>query len=419
MFQFGAFAPIFRSHGSETPREIWELGDFTNTLIKFDTLRYRLLPYIYSLAWGVTDQGGTIMRGLAMDFAADRETYDIDDQYMFGPAFLVSPVTEYQLHRPPKASVLVSPEHFRTPDGKPGLLARYYKDTSYSELGLERVEPNIDIFWYTGRPDYVTDQALSIRFTGKLVPSQTGPHQFHIKAFGNRRIFLDGRELEIVSSSVEIYTEKVELEAGKSYHLRVELENATSGALRMKLCWKTPEIFARERSVEPRAETRPVYLPAGTDWVDFWTGATKAGGQTVEADARIDTMPLFVRAGSILPMGPVMQFATERPADPIELRIYPGADGTFTLYEDENDSYDYEKGIHATIVMRWDEARRQLVLEERQGEFPGMLKSRTFHVVLVRPGHGTGVTASDAVVPIEDGPDQIITYDGSRRVVQL
>ena len=97
-------------------------------------------------------------------------------------------------------------------------------------------------------------------------------------------------------------------------------------------------------------------------------------------------MPLLVRAGSIVPMGPLVQYATEKPADPIELRVYPGADGRFTLYEDENDGYAYEKGVHATIGLTWDDAKRQLVLEERQGEFPGMLKSRTFHVVLVRPG---------------------------------
>ncbi len=405
MFQFGTFAPIFRSHGSETPREIWEMGELQDTLIKFDTLRYRLLPYIYSLAWRVTDQGDTLMRGLPMDFPEDHRTYRVADQFLFGPALLVSPVTEYQRHRPPEDSVLITPDHFRTPDGKPGLLARYYKDTKYQDLGLSRVEPNVDIFWYTGRPDYVTDQALSIRFKGKLVPTQTGPHQLHLKSFGSRRIFLDGRELKIVSSSVEIYTEIVELEAGKSYDLTVEMENATSGALRLILCWKTPEIFAREKTVEPRPTTRPVYLPAGTTWVDFWTGKTHEGGQTIDADAGIDTMPLLVRAGSILPMGPKMQYATEKPADPIELRVYPGADASFTLYEDENDGYGYEKGVYATIPIRWDDARRQLVLEERQGEFPGMLPERDFHVVLVRPGHGTGVDPTPT-------PDQLVHYDG-------
>jgi len=105
MFQFGTFCPIFRSHGSETPREIWEFGNFTPTLIKFDNLRYRLLPYIYSLAHQVTNKGYTIMRGLPMDFAADKNTYSVDDQFMFGPAMMVCPVTEYMLHRPPEQSI--------------------------------------------------------------------------------------------------------------------------------------------------------------------------------------------------------------------------------------------------------------------------------------------------------------------------
>ncbi len=412
MFQFGAFCPIFRSHGSETPREIWEFGDFTPTLVEFDTLRYRLLPYIYSLAWRVTNEGYSILRGLPMDFASDRKTFSVADQFMFGPSFLVSPVTDYQLHRPPEDSVLIPPERFRTPDGEPGLLARYYKDEAYETLGLQRIDPSVDVFWYTGRPDYVTDSALSIRWEGKLVPNETGPYQFHIKAFGTRRIFLDGRELKLVSRASEIYTEIVPLEADHAYDIKVELENATSGALRMLLCWKTPEILAREKIAESRAKTRPVYLPAGARWIDFWTGEVKAGGQTITADAPIQTMPLLIRAGSIVPLGPVLQYASEKPADPIELRVYPGADGSFTLYEDENDGYAYEKGVHATIGIRWDDAKRHLVLEARQGEFPGMLRKRTFQVVVVSEGHGTGVEPTSPA-------DRVLTYDGSRLETSL
>jgi alpha-D-xyloside xylohydrolase len=412
MFQFGTFCPIFRSHGSDTPREVWQMGDFAPVLVKFDRLRYRLLPYIYSLAWRVTREGYTMLRGLPMDFPDDRTTHGIGDQFLFGPALMVSPVTEYQLQRPPEPSVLVPPSCFRAPDGKPGLLARYYKDTRFKVLGLERVDPNVDVFWYTGRPEYVTDSTLSIRWDGQLVPTQSGDHQFHIKAFGTKRIFLDGRELKFAWSGNEPYTEVVTLEAGHAYPIRVELENATSGALRMQLHWKTPEIFARERVKEERKHTRTVYLPVGPSWTDFWTGASRAGGAPVAAEARIETLPLFVRAGSIVPLGPELQYAAEKPADPIELRVYPGADGAFTLYEDENDGYAYEKGVHATIAFRWNDARRQLTLEERQGQFPGMLKSRTFRVVLVREGHGTGGEATATA-------DRVVTYDGSRQVVSF
>jgi alpha-D-xyloside xylohydrolase len=119
-----------------------------------------------------------------------------------------------------------------------------------------------------------------------------------------------------------------------------------------------------------------------------------------------------VRAGSIVPLGPELQYATEKPADPIELRVYPGADGRFMLYEDENDGYAYEKGVHATIGLVWDDARRQLTLEERRGQFPGMLKSRTFQVVLVREGHGTGGEPTGT-------PDRVVTYDGTPQVVSF
>jgi alpha-D-xyloside xylohydrolase len=410
MFQLGAFSPIFRSHGSDTPREVWEMGELEPILVKYDRLRYRLLPYVYSLAWQVTSQGYTMMRGLPMDFPTDRATHGVADQFLFGPALMVSPVTEYQLHRPPEPSVLVPPSSFRTPDGKPGLLARYYKDTAFETLGLERVDPSIDVFWYTGRPDYVTDSTLSIRWEGRIVPSRSGPHQFHVKAFGTKRVVLDGRELPFVVPGNEPYTEIVTLEAGRAYPLRVELENGTSGALRMQLHWKTPGIFAREKVVEPRPRTRAVYLPAGASWTDFWTGVSHSGGRTIAAAAPIETLPLFVRAGSVVPLGPELQHAAEKPADPIELRVYPGADGGFTLYEDENDGYAYEKGVHATIGIAWDDARRTLTLSERRGAFPGMPESRTFQVVLVGQGHGTGGEPTAA-------PDRVVTYDGRRQVV--
>jgi alpha-D-xyloside xylohydrolase len=155
-----------------------------------------------------------------------------------------------------------------------------------------------------------------------------------------------------------------------------------------------------------------VYLPSGSRWTDFWTGEGHAGGRTIVADAPIETLPLLVRAGSIMPLGPELQYASEKPADPIELRVYPGADGQFTLYEDENDGYAYEKGVYATIGMRWDDARRQLTLEERKGQFPGMLKSRTFQVVLVRENHGTGGEPTAAA-------DRVVSYDGTRQVVSF
>ena len=412
MFQFGTFCPIFRSHGSETPREIWEFGDFTPTLLKFDNLRYRLLPYIYSLAHQVTDNGYTLMRGLPMDFEQDKKTYSIDDQFMFGPAMMVCPVTEYMLHRPPEQSIPITAEHFRTNGGQPGLDAKYYKDTQYKNLTLEKIDSMINIFWYAGRPEYVTDSTLSIRWDGKLIPTETGKHQFHIKCFGPKRIFLDGKELPFIYKSVEVYTDFVELSAGKEYTFSLETENYTSGALRVLLNWKTPSIFANEKIIEHKEQTRTVYLPSDNQWYDFWTGDTMSGGQTVTSAAPIDRIPLLVKAGSIIPMGPFVQYAAENPSAPIELRVYPGANGCFTFYEDENDNYNYEKGIFSTILFSWNDATRQFTIGKRQGTFPGMLEKRIFHIILVTKNHGNGVGSAGT-------PDKILPYQGEEQVIQF
>ena len=412
MFQLGAFSPIFRSHGSETPREIWEFGDFSDVLVKFDKLRYRLLPYIYSLAWQVTDSGYTIMRGLPMDFTADKKTYGIDDQFMFGPDIMVCPVTEYMLHRPPEPSIPIAPEFFRTKDGQPGLTARYYSDDHFGTLVHEQVETNVNLYWYTGWPDYITSPKFSMRWEGKLVPTETGTYRFHFISFGPKRVFLDGREIHNNYVGSEAFTVPVELQAGKEYDFACETANSVLGAFKAQLFWKTPAIFAKEKIVEQRQQTRSVYLPAGTQWTDFWTGQTIPGGQSIKADAPIDKIPLLVRAGSIVPMGAFVQYAAEKPGDPVELRIYPGADGTFTLYEDENDNYNYEKGVYSTITFHWDNIRRRLTIEDRKGSFPGMVQERNFNIVIVGKNHGAGVE-------ITGSPDKVVSYLGEKETVQL
>jgi alpha-D-xyloside xylohydrolase len=413
MFQLGAFTPIFRSHGSETPREIWEFGYYSASLVKFDNLRYRLLPYIYSLGWQVTHNGYSIMRGLPMDFAQDKKTYSIDDQYMFGPAIMVSPVTEYMYHRPPEQTIPITPEVFRTKDGKLGLTARYYCDDNFKNLCHEAVEPGVNLYWYTGWPGFVTDPKFSIRWEGKLVPSVTGKYRFNLKSFGPRRLYLDGQEVAHNYDSMESHTVPVDLVAGREYDFKFETSNETLGAFRAQVYWKTPEILAREAApTGPREKTRSVYLPVGNRWIDFWTGDVLTGGANVIADAPIDKIPLVVRAGSIVPMGPFVQYSTEKPDAPIELRIYPGADGSFTLYEDENDNYDYEKGLYSTIDFNWDDAQRQLTINARKGTFPGMLATRTFHVVVVKKGHGTGVEVAAA-------PDKVVLYRGERQIVRV
>jgi alpha-D-xyloside xylohydrolase len=250
-FQYATFNPVLRVHGTRKPdeNELWSYGpEAQNILVNFDRLRYRMLPYIYSLAWKTTSEAYTPMRPLVMDFRDDVRAQNIGDQFMYGPAFLVNPVTE------------------------------------------------------------------------------------------------------------------------------------------------------------PAASTRQVYLPSAK-WYDFWTGSSIEGGQMINAMTPLDRLPVYVRAGSIVPLGPEEEWSTEKPADPIELRIYRGANGDFTIYEDENDTYNYEKGAYATIPLNWDEASHTLTIGERKGQFPGMLQNRTFRVVFVGDNHGVGVN------PVDEA-DKVVQYSG-------
>ncbi|MBR5051728.1 MAG: DUF5110 domain-containing protein [Bacteroidaceae bacterium] len=150
-----------------------------------------------------------------------------------------------------------------------------------------------------------------------------------------------------------------------------------------------------------KVKTASKYLPKGTRWYDFWTNRLYNGGQKVTLQTSLDRVPMFVKAGSILPLGPEMQYVGEKAWDNIELRIYPGADGEFTLYEDEGDNYNYEKGQYATITFRWNDRSRTLTLGERKGNYPGMLQKRQFTIVL--PG----------------GQSKQVDYDGSEQNVRL
>jgi alpha-D-xyloside xylohydrolase len=160
---------------------------------------------------------------------------------------------------------------------------------------------------------------------------------------------------------------------------------------------------------EPGATSRHLYLP-DAKWFDFWTGTAIAGARAVDAPAPIDRLPLYVRAGSILPIGPEMEFASEKSQDTIEIRVYPGASGSFTLYEDENDNYNYEKGAYSTIPFLWDDAAHSLTIGDRIGSFPGILPSRMLRIVFVGTNHGIG---GDFTEPA----DKTVSYSGSKIVV--
>jgi alpha-D-xyloside xylohydrolase len=154
-----------------------------------------------------------------------------------------------------------------------------------------------------------------------------------------------------------------------------------------------------------KIKSQKVYLPKGSEWFDFWSGEKLGGGQDIQREAPIDIMPLFVKAGSILPLGPFQQYTGEKDASNLEVRIYEGADGTFTIYEDENDNYNYEKGIYSTITLNWNDKEKKLTIGERKGSFPGMLNNRTFKIVLVGKNRGHGIDVTETI-------DRSISYQG-------
>ena len=256
-FQFGAFSPLFRSHGENIHREIYEIAPAGSPMYRsmeyYDRLRYRLMPYIYTLAADTYWRDGTIMRGLVMDFANDRRAWGIKDEYLFGPAMLVAPVTEY------------------------------------------------------------------------------------------------------------------------------------------------------------KARSRQVYLPAGANWYDFYTGRVSRGGQTITADAPYERVPLFVRAGSIIPTGPAIQQTGQEPNPPLTLEVYTGANGSGSVYEDDGVSRQYLDGKYARIPLRYDDATRTLIIGARHGTYPGMAATRTIRVRWVKP---------DRTLDL-DAADETLTYTGASVTLKM
>ena len=179
------------------------------------------------------------------------------------------------------------------------------------------------------------------------------------------------------------------------------------------VCPVTKPMYSKETKEDfSTLKSRELYLPKGTNWYDFWTGEKFIGGQTIKKEAPIDIIPLFVKAGSILPVGPKVQFATEKKWDNLEIRIYEGANGEYTLYEDENDNYNYEKGVSSTITFIWNDSKKVLTISDRKGSFPGMLTDRKFDIVKVTTNDGTGMNVAEK-------PIKVVDYTGMKLIVKL
>ncbi len=259
--QLAAFTPMMRSHGTDSPREVYLFGEpgdpIYDALTGAIRLRYSLLPYIYSTAWDVTSNDGSFMRPLIMDFPDDPSGVYANDRFMFGRSLLVAPI----------------------------LRAHYTPET--------RTSLDENSSWGGGETAGSVDHGID---------------------------------------------------------------------------------FSADYDFEVR-------LPKGTDWYDFYTGKKYRGGTTITLRANISTLPLYARAGSIIPIGPEVNFATEKSWELLTIKVFPGADGSFTLYEDENDNYNYTKSQYSTISFNYDTRKHELTIGERQGSFPGMLENRVFRII--------------------------------------
>ena len=164
--------------------------------------------------------------------------------------------------------------------------------------------------------------------------------------------------------------------------------------------------------IQPGITDQDVYLPKSSVWYGFWSGKQLQGGQSIITPVSLEKIPVFVKGGTILPLGKLIQYTAEKPADTLEIRIYSGANGTFTLYEDEGDNYNYEKGMYAEIQFLWEDAKRVLTIGDRKGSFPGMLEDRIFNIVVVTLGKGGGVSVCEK-------PDRQVFYSGKKTTIKL
>ena len=394
--QFGIFNPVYRIHGTSIEREPYLFRTLDPVLYaslrRAARLRYQLLPYVYGLAWRSTREGYIMMRGLAMDFPDQAALRKVDDTYMFGPAFLVQPITRPMFNAvlPPPATV--PPSQLRTPDGRPGLLLEYFDGMNFERPASRTVDTVIEHRWPdpplgSVPPGLSGLERFSARWTGELVAAESGEHEIGVEGDDGFRLWLDGRLVveDWNNGGPRFRSHRVTLREGQSSSLRIDFYQDRHGRL-LRLAWRTPsQLRELDKLQEKLDRSQATLLPAGCDWYDFWSGRRHAGGQSVARDYALDEFPLYVRAGAIVPMGPSVDYTGERPDAPWELRLHPGADGRFTLYEDDGETYRYEHGERATIDLHWNDAHRMLHIGARQGRYPGMVKRRELHVRVVAP----------------------------------
>lgn len=396
--QFAIFNPVYRIHGTDVAREPYRFKTLDpavyGSLLDAARLRYRLLPYFYSLAWRSHAQGYVMMRGLPMDFPDEQALRRVDDTFMAGPAFLVQPITRPQREPevPPAATVPASA--LRTPQGEPGLALSYFDGMAFERPASTTVDGTVDHDWPPPPlgslpPGLQRLTQFSARWEGRLIAPEAGEYEIGLEGDDGYRLWLDDRLVveDWKNGPPRYQGTRLRLAAGQTLKLRIDFYQDAHGR-KLRLAWRTPAQLRALATAAKQLDTRQATrLPAGSAWFDYWTGQRHAGGQVVKRTYGLAQFPLFVRAGSIVPLGPVVSHVNERPDAPWELRIYPGADAQFTLYEDDGETYAYERGERATVTLHWDDARRTLQIGAREGRYPGLVEQRRFDVTLIDP-HG-------------------------------
>jgi alpha-D-xyloside xylohydrolase len=326
-----------------------------------------------------------------MDFPQDPATFSINDSFMFGPSLLVHPVTRAMYNILPSTPTTVPTRRLRTADGEPGLTARYFSGENFETPRGQAVDTKIDHTWpdppLADLPPGLTSLShFSARWEGDLIAPEDGEYEIGLTGNDGMRLALGGETVvdEWTRAATRTRLVRRTLKTGEKLPVRLEFSHPEGGRV-FRFVWRTPGELKRDAAVmnAPRDVTMRTYLPKGADWYDFWSNQRHAGGQVVARQAPLEVMPLYVRAGAIIPMGPVVQYATQHPDAPYEVRIYPGADGKFTLYEDDNETYAYEKGQSARYDLSWNDATRTLTVGPRRGAFAGMVKQRTLNIVVI------------------------------------
>lgn len=419
--QFAVFNPIYRIHGTNIEREpyIFKTLDPTtyDSLLDAAQLRYRMLPYIYSLAWASTAQNYTMMRGVPMDFPDDQKVRKLNDQFMFGPAFLVHPITQAMSSVQSAPPPTIPADALQTPDGQPGIAVQYFEGTNFEKPAGKSVDPKVEYTW-PGPPLANPPGGLagfdnfSARWEGTILAPEDGEYEIGVEGDDGFRLWLDNKlVVEDWAARPVLYKgTKITLRKGQRLPVKIEYFQGSFDRI-LRLGWRTPSQIKEPANAKVK-NTVETYLPAGANWYDFWTNERFDGGNAVLKDCPLDILPLYVRAGSIVPLGPVQQYATENPDAPYEIRVYPGANARFVIYEDDNETYNYEKGQRATVELLWNDAAKTLTIGPRQGSFPGMIATRKMNVVVARSGQNQGLSEGRSGV-------KSVAYSGKQMVVKF